>query len=149
MCEVTIRGECEEYLTIVVLGRTHPGSTHYMDGNWVRANVEVSVGGFRGLVSGDLRADELEQFHVQLVKLQGSLQGTAEFESLERWLSIHATGDGCGHMEFRCVIRDQPGIGNKLECLFATDQTFTRTTVAELSALVQTFPVVGRMGQYM
>lgn len=49
----------------------------------------------------------------------------------------------CGHMTFECTVRDQPGIGNTLEFLLATDQTFTRFTVAELAAVVKRFPVIG------
>jgi hypothetical protein len=63
---------------------------------------------------------------------------------MERWLSIGVAGDGKGHMEFKCVIRDQPGIGNTLDCLLATDQTFTRNIVAELGVAVQAFPVIGK-----
>ena len=98
-------------------------------------------------MSGDLRADELKAFHKQLVRLQESLHGTAELETMESWLSIHASGDGCGHMKFCCVILDQPGIGNKLECLLSTDQTFTRSTVAELTMMVNAFPVISKIGQ--
>ena len=149
MCEATIRCEFDEYLTITVHGRSHPGCTDYWDGNWVRAFVEVSVGGFRGSVSGDLRTEELKVFHEQLTRLQESLQGTAELETMESWLSIHASGDGCGHMAFRCVIRDQPGIGNTLVCLLSTDQTFTRSTVAELTTMVKTYPVIDKIGRYL
>lgn len=144
MCEVAIRCDGGDFLTIKLLGRSHPGASDYWDRNWVRAAVEVAAGGFRGSVGGDLRAEELAQFHNQLVRLQQSLRGTAEFETLERWLSIRVTGDGMGHMEFRCNIRDQPGTGNMLDCTLATDQTFTRSTVRELSAAVQAFPVIGK-----
>lgn len=53
-------------------------------------------------------------------------------------------GDGRGHMACRCVVRDEPGIGNTLDCTLATDQTFTRTAVAELAAVVRAFPAIGR-----
>ena len=144
MCRVTIRCEGGDFLTITLFRRSTPGASDYWDGNWVRATVEIAAGGFRGSVGGDLRAEELARFHDELVRLQRSLRGTAEFETMERWLAIVVTGDGKGHMEFRCNIRDQPGIGNTLDCTLATDQTFTRSTVAELGAAVQAFPVVGK-----
>lgn len=149
MCEATIRCEGGEYLTLTVHGRSFPDCTDYWDGNWVRVSVDVSVGGFRGSVSGGLRTNELKDFHQQLVRLQESLEGTAELQTMESWLSIQASGDGCGHMRFRYVIRDEPGIGNTLECLLRTDQTFTRSTVAELTAIVKAFPVIGQIGQYI
>ncbi len=107
MCEVAVRCESEECLTISLLGRSHPGATDYWDGNWVRANVKVKAGGFRGSVGGDLRTEELARFLAQLGRLQESLRGTAEFATMEEWLSLRVSGDGKGHMEFRCVIRDQ------------------------------------------
>jgi hypothetical protein len=144
MAEVAIRCEGGEFLTINVLGRSHYPAADYWDGNWVTASVEVQAGGFRGSVGGHLRAEELVAFHDQLARLQESLRGTAEFATMEGWLSIRVEGDGRGHMECRCVIRDEPGIGNTLDCTLATDQTCTRATVAELAAAVQAFPVVGR-----
>jgi hypothetical protein len=143
MCEVAIRCERGDFLSITLLGRSYPGAADRWDGNWVRAAVEVQAGGFRGSVGGDLRADELLQFHGQFALLQESLRGAAEFETMEGWLSIRVTGDDQGHMEFRCVIRDQPGIGNTLECTLVTDQTFTRATAAGLAAAVQAFPIIG------
>ena len=143
MVEVAVRCEGGEFLTIAVVGRSHL-ATDYWDGNWVTAAVEVQAGGFRGAAGGHLRAEELADFHRQLAQLQESLRGTAEFTTMEGWLSIRVEGDGRGHMACRCVLRDEPGIGNTLDCLLLTDQTFTRSTVAELAAVVQAFPVVGR-----
>jgi hypothetical protein len=144
MCEVTIRCEHGEFLSISLLGRTHPTAADYWDGNWLRAAVKLHAGGFRGSVSGDLRAEELVKFHRQFALLRESLRGQAQFETLEGWLSIQVIGDGHGHMEFRCVIRDEPGTGNTLHCTLGNDQTFTRSTVAELAAAVEAFPVRGK-----
>jgi len=146
MCNVAIHSEGGGLLTISLLGRSHLGASDYWDGNWVRAAVEVRAGGFRGTIGGDLRAEELAQFYDQFARLQESLRGFAEFETMEDWLSIRVEGDGQGHMRCRCIIRDQSGIGNTLDCTLATDQTFTRDTVAELAAAVEAFPVVGSPG---
>src|SRR5438067_1705785 len=145
MFEIAIRGDGGGFLKIALLGRSHPNANDYWDGNWVRAAVDVHVGGFQGSVGSDLRAEELALFLDQLSQLQKSLRGTAEFETMEQWLSIRVTGDGRGHMDFRFVIRDQPGIGNTLKCMLATDQTFTQATVVELAAAVRAFPVVGKL----
>ncbi|MGQ9607584.1 MAG: WapI family immunity protein [Thermogutta sp.] len=142
MFQFAIRGEGRDFLAVSVLGRSHPGAMDYWDGNWLQATVEVTAGGFRGSAAGDVRADELVCFHGQLVRLQDSLQGTAEFETMERWLSIRGTGDGKAHIEFCCMIRDKPGSGNTLNCTLATDQTFVRNTVTDLAEVIRAFPVV-------
>ena len=144
MLEFSFHCDAAGFLKVALLGRSHPSADDYWDGNWVRAAVDVQAGGFHGSVGGDLRAEELARFLEQLTGLQKSLQGTAEFETMEQWLSIRVVGDGRGHMATRCIIRDQPGIGNTLECMLATDQTFTQATVVELAAVVQAYPVVGK-----
>ncbi|MDW8221829.1 MAG: hypothetical protein RMJ82_02620 [Gemmatales bacterium] len=143
MCEVTIRCEGGGFLNIALIGRPHPEASDYWESNWISASVEVKAGGFLGLASGHLRADELAEFHRQLAQVQESLQGTAEFTTMEGWLSIRVEGDGLGHMTCRVVVRNEPGIGNTLDCTLRTDQTFTRSSVAELAAVVLAFPVVG------
>lgn len=144
MSEVTVRCDNGDFLTITLHGRSHPGAIDYWDGNWIRATVELKAGGFRGTIAGDLRGEELVQFHEQLGTLQKSLRGTAHFDTMEQWLSFRVTGDGRGHMEFRCVIQDQAGIGNTLECRLSSDQTFTQSTVVQLTAATGEFPVLGK-----
>ena len=132
-----------EYLKLTLWGRSAPDATDYWDGNWFVCNADVAAGGFRGAVSGDLRTEELASFAVQLGRLQESLWGEAEFDTMEDWLSIRITGDGRGHMELRCRLQDRPGDGNTLEFALAIDQSFTRSSLAQLAAAVRAFPVVG------
>jgi hypothetical protein len=95
-------------------------------------------------VSGDLRADELRRFYKEFAQLQESLQGTAAFETMEGWLAIRIAGDGKGHMDLECTVRDQPGIGNTLRFSIASDQTFTCNAVDEWRMAVEAFPVIGQ-----
>jgi hypothetical protein len=144
MNEVAIRCQGGDFLAIALLRRSHPGASDYWDGNWVTASVEVQAGGFRGSVGGRLRAEELAAFSTRFARLQESLRGTAEFATMEEWLSIRVEGDVRGHRVCRCVVRDEPGSRNALDGTLATDRTFTAATVAELAAAVQAFPVIGR-----
>ena len=60
-------------------------------------------------------------------------------------------GNGNGHVEFNCVVRDLASIGNTaetgntLECVLATDQTFTWSTLADLFAALKEFLIVGKV----
>jgi hypothetical protein len=145
MCVIRIGTEENEYLTIEVSGRSHPDCTDFWDGNWLRAKVEVASGGFRGRVSGDLRAEEFSRFYEELSRLRESLRGTAGFATLEGWLSIRVVGDGRGHMRFECRIMDQPGIGNFLTCTFDLDQTFLEPTLLRLRETLDRYPVIGEV----
>lgn len=142
MCVIRVGGERTEYLAIELLGRSHPSSRDYWDGNWLIAKVRVVAGGFRGNVTGDLRTSELVGFYNQLLRLHESLQGTAEFTTLEEWLSIRVIGDGKGHMRFECEVRDQPGIGNTLTCAISLDQTFVLPMLNQLREAMDRYPVI-------
>jgi hypothetical protein len=144
MCTIRVGGERAEFLAITLLGRSHPTAGEYWDGNWVRAIVEVVAGGFRGEVGGDLRTDELAAFHRELFPLVESLSGSARLSTQEDWLSIVVTGDGRGHMELSCEIRDQPGVGNSLAFRLALDQTYLRSMAEQLGRAVSEYPVIGR-----
>lgn len=133
-----------EFLKLSLEYRSQPNCDDYWDGNWISASVVVRAGGFRGSIDGDIRAEELDEFRRQFAQLLESLQGVAEFDTLEDWLSIRATGDGHGHIEIRCVVLDQPGIGNKHELTLASDQSFAKQTVSQLAEATKAFPVVGR-----
>lgn len=144
MHEILISADRGEFLKLSVAGRSHSDCDDYWDGNWLRATVDVRAGGFRGSVDGDIRAEELVAFCGQLAQLQQSLKGVAEYDTLEGWLSVRATGDGQGHIEISCVVLDHPGIGNKLEFTLASDQTYMKQTIDQLTAATKAFPVIGR-----
>ena len=143
MCEIALRADGGDFLLITIMGRSHPDALDYWDGNWILAEVEVKGGGFHGNVKGDLRSEEFADFQTQLTILQEKLRGEAEFRTMENWLSIQIVGDGMGHMKCRCLVCDQPGIGNLLDFAIHSDQTFTRRTLADLHRVLTSFPVVG------
>jgi hypothetical protein len=143
MCVIRVGGERAEYLSIELLGRSHPSCQDYWDGNWLIAKVEVMAGGFRGKVGGDLRAGELVAFHEQLANLQSVLQGMAELTTMEEWLSIRVAADGMGHMRLECKVRDQPGIGNTLTCTINVDQTYIVPMLNDLREAIARYPVIG------
>ncbi|MBI3861644.1 MAG: hypothetical protein HY290_07090 [Planctomycetia bacterium] len=76
--------------------------------------------------------------------MSGARNAGSDSRQFEVSFHFRVTGDGRGHMAIRCVVRDQPGIGNTLDCDLVTDQTFLQTTVAELAAAVKEFPIVGK-----
>jgi hypothetical protein len=71
-----------DHLTIEVLGRMHPGSRDYWDGNWMVSPITLRIGGFAGRIEAGLRMDELVGLQVGLEKLLNG-EGAAELESLE------------------------------------------------------------------
>ena len=133
-----------EHLAVEPMRRNHPDCNDYWDGNWLACAIDVNVGGFRGHVDADLRAEEFASFRDGLQRLYNQLNGEATFETREHWLTIHVVGDGRGHFEATCQLRDEPGIGNCLAFSLAFDQTYLPAVLRSLEAILHRFPVVGR-----
>lgn len=133
-----------ERVTITVLGRMHPGSTDYWDGNWLVSPIDVSVGGFSGRVAAGLRIEELRTFRGELENLHETLVGEARLKSMEGWIGLTCLGDGRGHVEVTGYVRDEPGIGNELRFHLTIDQTFLPGIIAELHGVERAFPVLGK-----
>lgn len=132
------------YLRIEVLRRTHPTATDYWDGNWVSAHVRVRAGGFDGRADGEFRTEELLAFREQLGRLHATLKGEAVFATMEEWLHLRLVGDGRGHIVVKAVVRDAPGIGNRLEFALALDQTDLPMVISALDRVCAAYPVISR-----
>ena len=113
----------------------------YYDDNWVRGNVFISVGGFKGNYSAAFLTHEFSRFLDELQNLYKSLKGTAEFETIEKQLYIKASGDGKGHISIEGEALDAAGIGNRLNFSLKIDQTDLSYTIKQLKELVKHYPV--------
>lgn len=103
-----------DHLSIVVLGRAHPGATDYWDGNWIRSTLEVRAGGFTAHVTADLRAEELHRFAEGLHSINDNLIGSAVLQSMEEWITLSIKCDPNGALEVSGEVTDEPGVGNRL-----------------------------------
>jgi non-ribosomal peptide synthetase component F len=144
MCVIRVGGETAEFIQITVSIHDQPGAGAYWDGNWVRAEVEVAAGGFQGRVAGNLWLEELVSFRNQLSRLLDTFSGSAEFQTMERWLSLRVTSDRRGHLTLAAEIRDEPAGANVLSCRLEYDQTYFRPMFADLSAAVDQLIAVGQ-----
>ena len=107
---VTIGGDGSDRIKLVVHRRSHLGSSDFWDANWLDDTAAWGPG-FRGRVDCLIRAEELEQFHRQVVPLFEPLSGESSLANQD-WLSVRMTGGGRGHVEERFRLRHEPGCGN-------------------------------------
>jgi hypothetical protein len=105
----------------------------------------VSIGAFTGTYTACLRTDEFEAFRVGLEPLYNTLNGKTSFSSMEAWIDIQISGDGLGHFEAECTLRDAPGNGNTLKCEFRFDQTELTGMLKSLRSIQEAFPVIGQL----
>jgi hypothetical protein len=132
-----------DHIALRPLCRSNPGAMDYWDGNWLKVEVDVRTGAFRGKYVADLRVEEFESFRAQLDALYKSLKGEAALNSMEGWVSVRLAADRLGHLNAECEMRDQPGMGSRLFFTLDLDQSFIPTMVAALDDVIRSYPLVG------
>ena len=85
-----------------------PPPATYHDDNWLTVEIQICVGGFRGEAGAAILTGELVAFMSQLRPLFETLQGSAQFATLEEQLVLRLTGDGKGHIQLHGEMADQP-----------------------------------------
>jgi hypothetical protein len=144
MTEIRFVGEPpDNFLSLLVLGRSHPNSTDYWDGNWLTAGLTVKVGSFEGKVSGHIRAEELVSFNRDLQTLFQKLTGEAAFKTMEDWLMIRVECNKLGHIKITGFVLDDHIDGNTLNFTLSTDQTFLPAPMRQIEQVLGQFPVIG------
>jgi hypothetical protein len=133
-----------ERVEIDVHGYERAPVGEYWDDNWLRVDIRVRAGGFRGMVSATIITSELAEFLSELRPLVETLVGSAEFATIEEQLGLRLTGDGRGNVELRGEVSDQAGGGNRLHFTLQFDQSHLRASIHELERVTLEFPV--RMG---
>ena len=130
-------------LQLRVLRRSHPQCTDDWDGNWLDGDLAVTAGAFSGRVQGGIRTDEFSRFLAQLQLLDRTLRGEAVLATTDFWLDVQIKGDGRGHFVAECWVRDEPGMGSRLEFQSHFDQTEFPPMLRSLRAILTAYPVIG------
>ena len=110
------------------------------DEHWIESDVTVRAGAFRGEFRASLRPEEFVAFRADLERLHRELQGLGRFDSMEGWVAIEIRGDGRGHFEGSCQLRDRAGDGNLLKCEIEFDQTDIPAMLKQLADIRTAFP---------
>jgi hypothetical protein len=142
--EVVVGDPAGDHLSIRVLGRLHPGTDDFWDGNWLATPIEATVGSFQGKVGASLRADELQAFQNALKGLHSGLNGEAVLESMEKWLTLRIAPTSRGRLEVQGMLLDRAGDGNEL--IFKVEglqQSYLPKIIDSLEEVNTLFPVRG------
>ena len=130
-----------ERVSVEVLSYERPVTGEHYDDNWLVVAISVLAGGFSGRARASILTDELVSFAEQLHPLCETLNGTAEFSTLEGQLSLKLLGDGRGHINLTGEVLDRAGLGNALSFSFEFDQTLLQRSIHELDSVIRAFPV--------
>jgi hypothetical protein len=131
----------QERIEVDVHGYERASVGEYWDDNWLRVDIRVRAGGFRGKASAAIITRELTKFLSELHPLSETLSGSAEFTTMEDQLSLRLAGDGKGHIALRGEVSDQTGVGNRLQFTLHFDQLQLGASIRELERVTSEFPV--------
>ena len=130
-----------EQIGVDVLAYERAPVGEYWDDNWLRVDIRVQAGGFRGKAFATIITSELTPFLSALRLLHETLSGSADFTTIEEQLALRLRGDGKGHIELRGEVADQAGVGNRLHFTLQLDQSQLGTSVRQLELVASQFPV--------
>jgi hypothetical protein len=82
---------------------------------WIPSVVQVVAGAFRARAEAGLLASELVRFRDALAALPADPRGRAALETEDGWLAVRLFGDGFGHFDARCELRDPDAVLHRLE----------------------------------
>ena len=141
---LVLKTDYGDHLTIEVLGRMHPGSRDYWDGNWMRSPITLQIGGFASRIDAGLRMPELVGLREGLEKLLDSRGGAAQLDSLEPWLSLGISFESDLGLTARGEAVADPSSGTKLVFrLEGLNQLDLRVWIDRLREFEEEFPIVG------
>jgi hypothetical protein len=138
-------GRGAEYVSFWVVGRGHPDSVDFWDGNWLVTSIEAAAGSFRGSVGASMRAEELRAFRKGLETIASQSTGEAVLRSMEEWITLQIRVSSTGRLHVSGDLRDQPGTGNRLSFKLDTDLAIADldAMIRSLRAIERSFPVLG------
>ena len=128
----TITQSDGDHLTIDIYSNPKPLKCF----DWIDVKITVKAGGFSGKFDASLLFQDFIDIHSELNRLYNNLAGSMKFEALEEQLYIEIFGDGKGHFEAVCKVRDKAGIGNNLEFILNFDQTFIPAILRDLEQII-------------
>ncbi len=129
-----------ERIEVDVQGYERDLTGEYWDDHWLTVQICVRVGGFRGAVSATIITTDLSELLAQLQPLYETLNGVAEFRTMEEQLALTLTGSQLGQIELRGIVLDRPGVGNRLGFSIQFDQSHLAQSIKELDEVVARFP---------
>ena len=103
---------------------------------WLAIVAEVRAGGLAGRVVGALEPAALAAFRDAVAALAGAPRGRSALVAPDGFLAVRMLGDGLGHFDARCELRDLAAIGSRLELTIGDDGRDLPRVVAALDAVI-------------
>jgi hypothetical protein len=102
----------------------------------VAVTVAARAGGIRARFEGALEPAALAAFRGAVASLQAAPRGRAALVAPDGFLTVRLLGDGFGHFDARCELRDLEAIGSRLELTLPVNGRELPPVLAALDALL-------------
>jgi hypothetical protein len=126
-------------LEITILGRNHPDSLDFWDGNWVNSEIKIDVPGFNAFYETDLRLGDISRFYQALIKLKSGTSKEAEFTTLEDGLYFHLAVERNGSIN--CNGKARNNLGSTLNFILDTDLATLDNFAREIDVILKSYPL--------
>jgi len=105
---------------------------------WIAVRVAARSGGLAGRVTGALEPAALAAFRAAVAALGGAPRGRAALVAPDGFFALRLLGDGFGHFDARCELRDLAAAGSRLELTLPVNRRDLPAMLAALEALLAT-----------
>jgi len=136
----TIKGETGDFLTLTMTDvYDFPDKTGHWGGYDARAEIIIKSGNFQVKSAFYTSTGEVFSFYQQLKDCNSKLKGSAIYDSYESNLKFTASYDDLGHVKISGDFSENFPSENELTFSFASDQSFIKYTLDELTAFVKKY----------
>ena len=136
---MNIKGESGN-VNLIVTERIRSDSDDFYDANWLKADIVVSVLGFKANYNTEIRVDELQRFYNCLKEVKAFESNQAELVTMEEGIFLKLVVSKLG--QITCFGKAQH-LGNALEFKIDTDFANIDLLVQEIEAILNKFPLIG------
>lgn len=134
MASFKLGTDAGDYLIVEINGRPDERD------DWVSATMSVHAGAFTATIDATLVTCDFPRFRSQLQSLYETLNGSANFDTIERQLQIDCVGNERGGIAINGTVQDRVGDGNELRFRFDIDQTYLPRVISDLQDIESEFP---------
>ncbi|WP_449565221.1 WapI family immunity protein [Luteirhabdus pelagi] len=134
-----------EFVKIEILKQNFPNADLDWDKDSIRCKISAKFGSFSGEFNANLMTFSFDNFKRELIYLYENLEQSATFKGYEDQVKIFIQGDGIGHLDLFCDLKDNVGMGNELKGELNLDQTYLPDLIEQLDTITSEYKVHMKM----
>ena len=128
------------YVILKPIRLSYPESDDSWDQKWIQIKMELKGGCFQGVHIAEFMTDDFRNLKLQISKLYNNLNGSFDFNDLERNLELRMRGDGIGHFDVQVSASDNSVYNGTLTFTMQFDQTQIPGMVNQLEKIIAKYP---------